>query len=355
MRQTIAGLLCVGLLSTAQAQSVAKAIVPTPVSVAITIGQWLTKDSKKLYYIEVEARADTFFSAKNEGFRLAVEHAVGSLILSESEVKNGKLSRDEIITYSSGYVDNFEIVERFDFGGQTTVKMKVWVAHSAIANRLIGSSTAGAEINGDKISTQISTLTQERQSGVRVLSAVLADFPQRSFDVKVNRTWTSYTGQHQGRLHIDYTIGWNRDYIKSLAESIQAINQRSKCSRYSFRVNCIGTYEVEIIMPGFTSNVYSYFEDPSIEQQFRDMRRLRDPTVLIALKDFDGNTVTKLCHRWLSHRWYYVNFKSNSPANDVQISANLRPSYEVSMDLDSSTIKRINRAEISIVMESECN
>lgn len=355
MRKVVAGIICAGLLVTTQAQEAVKAVLPGPLSVALSIGQWLIKDRKELYHIQVESRGATFDQARQEGFRLAVEHAVGSLLLSETEVRTGRLTRDDIITYSSGFVDQYTVVQQTNANGQVILHMRVWVARSSIANRLLGNSTADAQVDGDRLSSRVNTLTDERLAGDRVLSAVLADFPQRSFDIKVNRTWASYTAQRTGRLHIDYTIGWNRDYINSLAESIQSINQRSKCGRWSFRVNCIGTYEVEIVMPGFTSNVYSYFEDPTIEQQFREMRRLRDPTVLISLKDFDGNTVTKMCHRWLSHRWYYVNFKSNSPANDVQILANRTPSYEVSMDLDSATIERINRAEISIVAESECN
>lgn len=354
MRKLLVGIVCAGLLATAQAQSVARVITPTPVSVVLTIGQWLMKDRKELYYIRVESRADSFDSAKQEGFRLAIEHAVGSLILSETEVRTGRLTRDDIITYSSGFVDQYKIDQQINAGGQVILQMQVWVAKSSIANRLLGNSTVDAQIDGDRLASQVATLTEERRAGDRVLSTVLADFPQRAFDLKVNRTWASYTSQRQGRLHIDYTVGWNRDYVKSLAESIQAINQRSKCSRYSFRVNCIGTYEVEIVMPGFTSNVYGYFEDPSIEQQFRELRA-RDPMLLFSFKDFDGNIVTKRCHWRLNDRWYYVNFKSNTPANNVQISADRSPSYEAFIDLDPATIERINQVEISLVSASECN
>jgi hypothetical protein len=41
---------------------------------------------------------------------LAVEQALGTLISSETEVNNGRIVRDEIVSYASGYVDRFDIV-----------------------------------------------------------------------------------------------------------------------------------------------------------------------------------------------------------------------------------------------------
>jgi hypothetical protein len=192
MRKVVAGIICAGLLTTAQAQSVSRIITPTPVSVALTIGQWLFKDSKKLYYIEVEARAETFEQAKQEGFRLAVEHAVGSVILSETEVRHGKISRDDIITYSSGFVDRFEITRKESVSGGVIVTMKVWVAHSSIANRLLNQSANDGRVEGERAATQINTITKSRQDGDRLLGAVLNDFPHRAFDIKLDKTKVVY-------------------------------------------------------------------------------------------------------------------------------------------------------------------
>lgn len=352
MRKVVVGIICAGLLSTALAQSVAKIIAPTPVSVAITIGQWLTKDSKKLYYIEVEARADTFFQAKNEGFRLAVEHAVGSLVLSESEVKNGKLSRDEIITYSSGYVDNFEIVERFDFGGQTTVKMKVWVAHSAIANRLLNQSTSAQNVEGERAAVQINTITQSRQDGDRVLGAVLNNFPRRAFDIKLDTTKVVYTQQRTGQLYIGFFVSWNRDYLNSLAEALIAINQRTKCGEFSHRSHCQDAYQVEVAVPGFSRNTRTYFEDPVTERMFKDQVWVKRPGVLLTIKDFDGRQRFRQCYPNLHNIWYYFSF---GPGSNVTVTGDRAKWLDTYIDLPGLPVEKLDKIEISVVSGNECN
>ena len=41
----------------------------TPLSIALSVGQWLTKDTKKVYYVQVEATADNLEAARQEALR----------------------------------------------------------------------------------------------------------------------------------------------------------------------------------------------------------------------------------------------------------------------------------------------
>lgn len=352
MRKVVAGILCAGLLSTAQAQSIGRIITPTPVSVALTIGQWLSKDSKKLYYIEVEARAETFEQAKQEGFRLAVEHAVGSMILSETEVRNGKLSRDDIITYSSGFVDQFEIARRDNVSGGVIVAMKVWVAHSSIANRLLNQSANNGQVEGERAATQINTITKSRQDGDRLLGAVLNDFPYRAFDIKLDKTKVLYTQQRTGQLYIGFIISWNRDYLNSLAEAVKTINQRTKCGLFSHQSHCQGSYLVEVSVPGFSSNTRAYFEDLVTEQMFKNQVYGKRPGIVLELKDFDGNRVLRQCYPDFHRIWNYIIFGTGNNVRVVGDSAKWMDTY---IDLPGIPVERLDKVEITVVNGNECN
>lgn len=352
MRRLVVSIVCAGLLSTAQAQSIAKVITPTPISIALTIGEWLSKDSKKLYYIEVESRAETFEQAKQEGFRLAVEHAVGSMILSETEVRTGKLSRDDIITYSSGFVDRFEIARKENVSGGVIVTMKVWVAHSSIANRLLNQSANNGQVEGERVATQISTITKSRQDGDRLLGAVLNDFPHRAFDIKLDKTKVNYTSQRTGQLYVGFYISWNRDYINSLAEALKTINQRTKCGLFSHQSHCQGAYMVEVSVPGFSSNTRAYFEDPVTERMFKDQVWSKRPGIILELKDFDGNRVLKQCYPDFHRIWNYINF---GPGNNVRVAGDFSKWMDTYIDLPGIPVERLDKVEISVVSGNECN
>lgn len=354
MRRLVAILACVGIIVSAQAQTLGRIVTPTPVSLALTIGQWLFKDQKKLYYIEVESRAPTFQQARDEGFRLAVEHAVGSLILSESDVRRGQLVRDEIITYASGYVDQFELMQRIESDAGVIIQMKVWVAHSAIANRLLNTSETAGQVDGARAATQITTITQSRHAGDRVLQAVLNDYPARSFDIILDPTKVVYSHQRTGQLYVSFILRWNQKYLDSLAETVKVINQKPECNRLISR--CTYVTQVEVRQPGFTSNTVGWFDDQNIWRIFQQHTMISQPRILLKILDFDRNTVYKQCFTApeLSAdyaSWKYVDIGPGM----VVINGAHAKRHDTYIDLQTLPVERLTNVEVSVVRGSECN
>ena len=99
------------MVGSAQAQ-VPALLMPTPLGTILSVYSYVTKDSKQSYYARVQGQGDTQEQARTNGFRVAVEQAIGPLILSESVSAGARLQRDQIITYSSGMIDRFNIVEQ---------------------------------------------------------------------------------------------------------------------------------------------------------------------------------------------------------------------------------------------------
>ena len=135
----------------------------------ITIGQWIYQGTERVYYIEVAGQGADAEEARKNGFRLAVEQAIGSLISSESEVQNGRLIRDEIISYAAGYVSNFEIVSTENVNRGSRVVMRVWVKRSALANRLLNESKQSGQVDGATAAVSFKTIVNERQTGDQLL------------------------------------------------------------------------------------------------------------------------------------------------------------------------------------------
>jgi hypothetical protein len=140
--------------------------------IVLTIGQWLLKDNRRVYYIEVAGVGPTETQARNNGFRLAVEQALGSLIASETEAQNGRIRRDEIISYAAGFINKFEIVDTKSTSRGIQVTMRVWVERSALADRLLSQSRADGTIDGPRATYKLDTLNQERRTGDAVVQQV---------------------------------------------------------------------------------------------------------------------------------------------------------------------------------------
>ena len=91
-------------------------------------------------YYRVLGTGKNFEEARLNGFQLAVEMAVGSIVVTEKQVTNNILIRDQIVRHSSGYVDDFKIIEQSGSNLRYTVVMDVKVKSSQIAEVILGSN-----------------------------------------------------------------------------------------------------------------------------------------------------------------------------------------------------------------------
>lgn len=199
-------------------------------SAVIASIQTITADRVPVHYIKVESTAPDFELARKNAFKVAVEHAVGTIVVSEAEMRNNKLTRDEIINYSSGFVDRYNILNQKNVSGGVQIVVEVWVSHSAIANRLLNNSKTAGEVQGDRIAVQLESIGEQRTNSDRLLGAVMRDYPNRAFDVKLQPVNVEIDQSRKATLLVPFTIGWNKKYLSSLEEVIKNINQYPVCS-----------------------------------------------------------------------------------------------------------------------------
>lgn len=246
MRKLITALLISTAACTAQAQAVPPQLVVSAVGTLISIVSLSLDlgDGKREYYkVQVRGQGLNFEQAKAEALRVAVAEAVGEVIASQMQVTNARLTRDEIISYSSGYVDKYEVLERKQVGTQVEVLLIVYVANSKIANRLLGNSAGAGKIDGDRHSIQITSIAEEAKNKQKLLGAVLSDYPQRAFKLTVGKAITTRLLNqrdpiYDGGISIDFPveIEWDTNYIDALDDALKAIE--AKCGLGGADANC---------------------------------------------------------------------------------------------------------------------
>ena len=146
----------------------------------IKVGEWLNKitinsEKVKVYYIQVEVTASNFDQAKESGFKLAIQEALGTFVTTEKVIKFDEVTRNDIVTYSGGYIQDFKIIKENRDKLSTTLVMDVWVSESKIANRLLNTSTNKGELDGRKIEAQLATIVKDKEDAFKLLNIVLQD------------------------------------------------------------------------------------------------------------------------------------------------------------------------------------
>jgi hypothetical protein len=210
----------------ALAHAVPDWLIPSPLAIVIQVGKWIyNKEAKEpVYHVRVQSSGPTESDARNEAFRLAVDQAVGSLLLSESEIKNGNLTRHDLINYSSGYIHDFEYVHHYRDNTGVVIQVDVWVKKSQIAERLGVPGKDTNDLAGGKIAESFQSIDQQNRSGDAVVQAVLNDFPERAWNIQI--TAIEYLLENRKPiLNVDFSVAWRPEFVNALMEAAQAVGQ----------------------------------------------------------------------------------------------------------------------------------
>jgi hypothetical protein len=329
-----------------------QAIMPSPLGVVLMVGKWIydSASRQEVYYIEVAGDGDTLQQARMNGFRLAVEQAIGTLISSETEVENGRIKRDEIISYAAGFVDRFEVINEQVTARGVRVSMRVWVRKSALSDRLLNRSATSGEVDGARASVQLQTLNQERATGDALLQQVLNDFPRRAFDIELKPT--DVVRQNRSAImEINFRMTWNRDYLRSLWTALDATSQRTSRPVVTITVNGGGWFG------GFGGS--AKYDDNVKLQLLANRMLFSEPTVLVTIRGPGREVLFTSCYMyqeldnqeqgWVT-RERFVSFHGGG----AHVNGIMRLNGRIPIPVPADVLARANSVDMDVVLRNQC-
>jgi hypothetical protein len=188
--------------------------------------------------VEVEGVGPTQDTARQNGFRKAIEEVVGQVIVSDQEVSGDQLVKDFIGGYSAGYVDDYEILEAEEEKGQWRVLMNVAVASSKIAQRMQSRGIKTTVVDGQRHQAQLETQIEERESGDGLISTVLSSYPEHAFVINSGQTEFKVSNTRSPYVEVPYNITMSKFWIDALNEALSAVAVESKnCNTLTMAVS----------------------------------------------------------------------------------------------------------------------
>lgn len=356
MRRLVAALTVVCAVNiTVTAQTIpltTNMLIPSPLGVVLMVGKWIYDSStrQEVYYIEVAGDGDTPQQARMNGFRLAVEQAIGTLISSETETQNGRIMRDEIISYASGFVDRFEIIGQQATNSGVRVSMKVWVRKSALSDRLLNRTEKSGEVDGARASIQLQTLNQERATGDRLLQQVLNDFPRRAFDIEMKPA--EILRQNRiAYMELPFSLSWNKDYLRSLWTALDATSQQTSRPVASITVNGGGWFG------GFGGT--AGFDDAHKFVLLAQRMYASSPALLVTVRGTGRQVLYSACFRYqeLDNMPQYVVTNQRLVAfgnNYARIDGSYTLRGRLQIPIDNTVLQQANSIDMDVVLGNQC-
>ena len=278
-----------------------------------------SQGQNKVYYAQVESQGRTIEEARNSGFRLAIEQAIGPLVLSETVSQNGRIQRDQVISYTAGMIDHFNIISQRRTADGWALVMEVWTMHSNIAARILSNGATAGKIDGERLSARVETLREERFQGDRVIQAVMNDYALHAYNVELKPANIEFDQRRQVNVGIPFVISMNYNFAVALNEAMATVAQAPvDCGGFLKELHqrllwngieppdCTARRSRQYIF-----NISMKAPDRWIGSLSQYQHRYDDPNKLIAIKqamdsadlvlnftmlDSNGQIVTRVCH-----------------------------------------------------------
>lgn len=184
----------------------------------------LVLTSPLAYAIQVDGEGRTLEQALNNAFKVAIDNEVGVILDTERHLKNGKVTHNQILSYSAGYITSYTILHHIHIRDMDIhqVTVDVTVASSKLKNFLLSSNHNPHFFDVDNIKAQIRLYKKGQIDGHKLVENTLKYFPHNAMNI-VTHDFDVVVDYHNPRkfyLQIPYTIYWNQKYLVALEELI---------------------------------------------------------------------------------------------------------------------------------------
>lgn len=317
-------------------------------SFAISAGRWLLKDRVEVYYLRVQGAGANQAEAREQAFRLAVAQAIGTLLVSETELRDGRIVREEIIAHSSGMIHDFNVIETRIEAGTHLVVLDAWVAKSEIANRVLSRSKNAGRIEGERLSQQIDSFKETRKSGDNLVRAVLSDFPSRAFRVSLEKTRVVVDSERALRLIVPVRLAWDPAWLQSLTEAAEGASHQPSCHSWWSR----GSRQCMNFVRLLVGSKGGYFDDEIVEKIAQKEMWEDPPRLLLTIIDPDGNLLLRDC--WITEKIEAYGAHFFVFSQGLTIDPNAAARVEMSIDLRVLPTQKLDRVQVDLVRDSNC-
>jgi hypothetical protein len=226
--------------------------------------------------------------ALQDAFSRAIEQTVGVLVDAEAVVKNDQLIRDEVLTYSRGYVEKYEIVRRREDGGLHHATIRATVARDKLIQKLKKMKVAMQDVAGEITARQFEFDAKNEEQAAEMLKRTLTGFDMTKL-TKVEIVGEPEISRDGSKANVKVSIRLSPDIPRwrEFASDLRGVLSRaaSKRGAIAWQNGFFGTRELANQLAG-EGTLVALFIKASISGDRMDWEIFRVPDPLsYAIKD----------------------------------------------------------------------
>ena len=285
-------------------------------------------------------------AARRHAFQRAIESKVGTLILSETVVRNNNLVKDEVFDFSSGYVNKFKVLSVEQRGGQYIVEADVWVSDSKLKNRIITKNRSDSSVDGLVLNERIVSYQQTKQQGDRLVAKAVEYYPYRSFDVQLRNSDFKLDSNRQPYFVAQVSVTWSEGFIKALQEALSRTQDADKDNASSTVMIANAPNDDNFFRPNARRNYY--FNDRNALQTLKTTFERRAPVLVVSFNQ-SGKNIHSACINLPTDRYY-----AQARIDDIRVKTFQKDLISVTVPLYNVDVQSVTDVKLSVIGKDQC-
>lgn len=125
--------------------------------------------------------------ATKDALANAVRQAIGAIVGTDTLIQNEEVVRDQILTYSDGFAENYELVGKpgTTLSGLTSVTIRARIVRSKLIQKAKAANIAVVEVDGKGMFAEAVTKIEQSKSATAMLAKEFQDMPKRLIKAEV--------------------------------------------------------------------------------------------------------------------------------------------------------------------------
>lgn len=205
--------------------------------------------------IRVIGYGQTSEQARDNAYREAMETYIGSVVVSDKEMRDLTLVKNDVLVYSSAYVDKMRVISDSSDPRGRRVELDVWLSSSKIANRILTVFPKDQDLDSARIGEQFRTYASTKQKGDELIQRVVEIYPHNAYTVDVRQTEFKVDPYRVPYLRVSYTLKWNKNYFLALEETIKAISDGKSARKNAAASVLVGGGSSWFLQPYYFNDV----------------------------------------------------------------------------------------------------
>ena len=157
------------LLPAASPKAEAGAVAPAPGNDTTAVGS----GNSDLVEVVAQGMGTDQTSALNNAYSNAVQQALGLYVDAETMVQNDQIVRDQILTYSKGFIQNADIVSQSQANGLFQVNIRAKVQRQQLLEKAKASNITIKQVEGVSLHARVASQLKQEQDAKALLEKTL--------------------------------------------------------------------------------------------------------------------------------------------------------------------------------------